>query len=321
MTNAQDDDWWARALRQFDQFTMPDFFSPTLRREAIEQLHRFVEKPGPTMAQIDDLTFPGGDGRPLAARLYTPLAAGLGPAPIILFFHGGGFSTCSIATHDGLCRRLAASAHIRVVSVEYRLAPEHPFPAAHEDALAAWAWLTADESPLPVDIDPQRIALAGDSAGANLSLHVALDTVGEGIRPACLVLLYPWLQLADSYEGRKRLEEGHGIAVAIIEAARQPYLNGHDPHDPVVSPLFAPSLRGLPPTLVVTADHDPLAQEALAFVDRLHAEGRRVKHRHYAGTFHGFLTAARAIKPAEAATREIAADLAAMLSPTGADAT
>jgi acetyl esterase len=310
----RDASWWKKALTAFstDMFEDGAFDSVALRRAAIRHLHQAVEKSGPLMAQTEEI-FIALDHSRLPARLYTPFAAGIMPAPVILFFHGGGFSTCSVETHDGLCRRLGAASRARVLSVEYRLAPEHPFPAAYDDALASYRWLFTDAA-RAVGLSPGKVVVAGDSAGGNLAINIALADRPDLPAPAMVVLLYPWLQLVDSYRNQMRLEEGHGIAVAIIEAARKPYLNGQDPNDPRISPLFHERLESLPPSLVVTAELDPLANEARALVARLQAQGRRVQHWPVAPSFHGFMTSARVNPMAEPTARRVGEAIALELA-------
>lgn len=239
------------------------------------------------MAEIRELSIPGADGR-LRARLYTPFGAGVGPAPAIVYFHGGGFVAGDLETHDGLCRRLAASARCRLMSVSYRLAPEHRFPAAAEDALAAYDWAVRI-GPRMLGFDPDKVALAGDSAGGNLAAMVALERRRRKRRPAAQLLIYPLMQLVETNADRLRVLEGHVFARAILENVRTQYLSRpEEARHPLASPLFRDDLGGAAPAYVVTAGLDPLHDEGRAYAERLEAAGVAVKRRHYAAAPHGF---------------------------------
>ncbi len=247
-----------------------------------------------------------GPGGPLRLRLYTP--PGQGPFPLLVFFHGSGFVLCSLDTHDGICRNLCAGAGCVVASVDYRLAPEHRFPAAPEDCLAALRWCAAHAAELGADA--ARIAVGGDSAGGNLAAVTAIRVRDEGgPRLAGQLLLYPvtdwhspgWPSYAENAEGfgltRATMEWfwGHYLADPAAEAAH--------PH---AVPLRAPSLAGLPPALVTTAEYDPLRDEGEAYADRLRAAGVTVAATRWMGMNHGFLFWAGRVDKATAAIAEAA---------------
>jgi acetyl esterase len=250
-----------------------------------------AEPDSPELAEIRPMSIPGAAG-PLPARLYVPLGAGLPPGPGILFFHGGGFVLGDLDTHDMICRRLASGARARVLSVGYRLAPEHKFPAAHEDALAAWRYLQDASS--EAGIDPARTALCGDSAGGNLAAFIAQEMARQGGPvPAFQLLLYPLLQFADIRSKRMPLQEsGLFISANLFEFFRGHYLTDTDDRmDPRVSPLFAPleDLKGLPPAHIIVCGWDPLHDEGVAYAQKLEAAGVPVTVRTYDSMMHGFL--------------------------------
>jgi acetyl esterase len=238
-----------------------------------------------------DVAVAGAAG-PLTARLYVPAEARR-PGPLLVYFHGGGWVEGSAATHEPSCRLLAHLAGVRVLSVDYRLAPEHPFPAAADDARAAY--LDARARAVDLGADPARIAVGGDSAGGNLAAVVALDLRGDRVAPAFQLLIYPGLDMTRKHPSRLRFGEGF----VLTEDNMTWYEDCYVPHrarraEPRVSPLVAPDLAGLPPAYIATALADPLRDEGEAYADRLRGAGVRVAlHRH--PQIHGFfnLTAMR----------------------------
>lgn len=238
------------------------------------------------LAEISDMTIrgPGGD---LAIRLYRP--AGEGVKPALVYFHGGGWVIGSLASHDGACRRLAEVSGCVVVAVDYRLAPEYPFPAAFDDSYAATKWLVAEAASL--GIDPTRVGVAGDSAGANLAAAVTLKARDEG-GPALAVqvLIYPATRFDAETPSIIRNAEGYGLTTAAMRWFSAQYIP--DPvlrQSPLASVMNAKSVSGLPPALVVTAEFDPLCDEGEAYAARLHDAGVPVRAIRYDGTIHGFL--------------------------------
>ncbi|MBE2997907.1 alpha/beta hydrolase [Nocardiopsis sp. HNM0947] len=248
-------------------------------------------------AQDRTIAGPGGD---LPVRVYTPHgdAPGGDPRPLMVFAHGGGFVFCSVDSHDGFCREAAASTGAVVVSVGYRLAPEHPAPAAAEDFYAALCW--AVEHARELHADPARVAVAGDSAGGNLAaVACLLARERSGPRVAAQALLYPVIDPACDTPSHHRYATGHFNTRAAMRWYWRQYLHGgaDDGGDPAIpahhtAPLRAPSLRGLPPAVVVTADRDPLSDEGGAYASALAGAGVPVVHRRYPGLFHGFATIA-----------------------------
>lgn len=269
----------------------------------------FVELGGPreSIAHVENLNIPGaGGGIPI--RVYTP--NGKGPFPVLLYFHGGGWVICNLDTHDALCRSLANGASCLVVSVDYRLAPEHKFPAAIEDAYAATHWVAGNAH--GINGDPGRIAVGGDSAGGNLAAVVSLMARDKG-GPALVyqLLVYPATNLSsldtDSYR-----EHGEGY---ILTRESMEYYRGHyiereeDVRNPYASPLLAEDLGDLPPALVITAEFDVLTDEAEAYGKRLKEAGVPVRYFCYDGMIHPFFSLAGAVDRARDAMDEATAAL------------
>lgn len=275
-------------------------------RNSFYRASRSVERDLPDLAELSNLVVDGADG-PLKARLYVPLAAGIAPAPAIIFFHGGGFVMGDLDTHDVICRRLAASSRCRVLSVDYRLAPEHKFPTAHDDAMAAWTWATDRNNIL--GFDPDRIAVAGDSAGGNLSAFIAQETGRRGaIMPAFQLLLYPLVQFVDIRAKRMSFQEGgFFISPNLFDYFRDSYVGREtDRMDRRVSPLFAPDedFAGLAPAHMVLCGWDPLKDEGKAYVSKLAAHGVPVTVKEYPGMVHGFMNMTAVSNPARKAIEE-----------------
>lgn len=253
-----------------------------------------------------------GPGGPLALRFYTPRGLS-GRSPALVFFHGGGWIYGDLETHDATCRFLAEEAQVRVIAVDYRLAPEAPFPAAVDDALAAWTWI-AEHAP-GLGIDPERIAVGGDSAGGNLAAIVAQQTVREGARsPAFQLLIYPATDFAGTTQSRLTYAEGFFLTQAFMDLAEENYLVGsEDRTDPLLSPLHG-DVTGVAPAYVVTAGFDPLLDEGDAYAEKLRAAGVQVEHVREDGLIHGFLSMVGLGRSAPKAARRAAAALQRNLS-------
>lgn len=237
-----------------------------------------------------DFTIPGPAGA-LKVRHYQPDVSA--PAPLLVFFHGGGFVVGNIDTHDGLCRKICHDAAIHVLSVDYRLAPEHPAPAAADDCVAAFRW--AREHSAELGADPSRIGVGGDSAGGTLSALVALRARDEGFWPPTLqVLIYPGLDLTAQTRSRQLFSKGFFLTQRDIAWFVELYLRGSElpPEDAHVSPLRAADLTGLAPALVLTAGFDPLRDEGNEFAAALRSAGVSVDHRQFDSLTHGFASIA-----------------------------
>jgi acetyl esterase len=244
----------------------------------------------PEVESVADLHAPGPAGD-IRVRLYRPRgAADAGPLPALVYFHGGGWTIGDLDTHDVVCRVLADLARCAVASVDYRLAPEHKFPAAVDDAVAATRWIAREAGRL--GIDARRIAVGGDSAGGNLAAVVALIARDAG-DPALAMqtLIYPATDMAADTASHLRYGEGHLLTRDAILWFRGNYLRaGPDEADWRASPLKAADLSGLPPAYVITAGFDPLVDEGRAYADRLRAAGVPVTYECFEGMIHGFVT-------------------------------
>ncbi len=247
-------------------------------------------------------------------RIYTPHALeGAGRSPALLYIHGGGFAAGSVDSHDNICRYFADEVPCIVASLDYRLAPEHPFPAAVEDAVDAFAWMREHSSEL--GIDPERIAIGGDSAGGNLSAVVCQQQkLRGGPQPKFQLLIYPATDMTRSLPSHRLFAKGFYLEEASIDFYLANYLGTQDPRDVRASPLFAEDVSGLAPALVITAGFDPLRDEGTAYADKLAAAGVSVEHRNDSGMFHGYFSCGGRIAVAAEALAHAARALANGLS-------
>ena len=264
------------------------------------------------MASVEDLELPGPGG-PIPMRFYKPFGKAEEPMPLLVYFHGGGWVIGDLNTHDGVCRFLAANAEVLVLSVDYRLAPEHPFPAAVEDAFAAFTW--AAEQAVGLGADPRRIAVGGDSAGGNLAAVVSvLARDAGGPDPAMQLLIYPVTDAEDS-ESRRLFAKGFLLTKADMDWFEGHYLpDAGTAEDPRVSVLRTDDLSGLPPAYVATAGFDPLRDEGEAYVERMRAAGVRVALRRHPGLVHSFANLTAVSRTSRAAMLEAAGALRMGLS-------
>ncbi len=258
------------------------------------------------LAEIVDTTIPGPSG-PLAVRIYR--ASSEPNQPAIVYFHGGGFVIGSLDSHDGTCRRLSHGIGCTVVSVDYRLAPEHLYPAAVVDSYAATDWV-ADNAKI-LRIDPTRIAVAGDSAGGNLAAAVAIIARDRGGPAICHQLLtYPVTDMGFRSESYVTNGEGYFLTKDMMVWFGDQYVpKGHSIEDPLLSPLYAKDLSKLPPATVITAEFDPLRDEGEAYARRLQEAGVPTKLIRYDGVFHGFFSMNGAIDQADDAHAFAAGEL------------
>jgi acetyl esterase len=274
--------------------------TPDDGRKALRAMSCDLVKPEDVIevGEVRELTVPGAAGqRP--ARLYRPVGAG--PWPTTVFLHGGGFVIGDLDTHDQVCRRMCRDAETVVLSVDYRLAPEHPFPAGLEDALAATRWAREHLDELGGD---DRLAVGGDSAGGNLSAVVA-QAMPDDL--TAQLLIYPAVDVLGEYDSRVDNATGYFLEMSMMEWFFLHYttdVEGVPADDPRLSPLHASSLAGLPPAVVVTAEFDPLRDEGEAYADRLAAEGVTVERARYDGLIHGFVDMAAMSPAAETAVAD-----------------
>ena len=265
--------------------------------------------PAEEVTHVYDATI-GGSAGSLRVRVYRPSADV--PLPVVCYFHGGGWASGSLAHVDSLCRSLAARGSAVVLSVDYRLAPEHPFPAAVEDCFSALAWAAANAADLGGD--PLRLAVAGESAGGQLAAAVALLARDrQGPLLGLQILIYPALDAACAQPSFIENAEVAGVTAEEVRRDWQIYLAGADPRDPLASPLRAAELHGLPPAVVITAEFDVLRDEGEAYAARLASAGVPVVARRFAGQLHGFITLAAIIDDATEAVDEVCSVLGAIL--------
>ena len=252
------------------------------------------------VASVQDTTVDGAAG-PLKARIYRP--EGEGPFPTVAFFHGGGYVIGDIETHDNTCRDICRGAQAVVVSVDYRLAPEHPFPAGIEDAVAATKWVIAHAAELGGN---DTVAVAGDSAGGNFSAVVAQQLRDEGIALAAQFLIYPAVDHVDaSHPSVEQNGKGYFLEAETMAWFYNHYAGGHpETLDARLAPLQAKSLANLPPAVVVTAEFDPLRDAAVAYVEALNAAGVQAEHIPGPGMIHGFYDMGRWSPGAQAVTQQ-----------------
>ena len=260
----------------------------------------------PKAPEVSDTKLLVLDNR-IAVRVYRPSSDVL---PALVFFHGGGWTIGDLDTHDVLCRQLAAGARCAVFSVDYRLAPENPFPAAVDDAVAATKYLLSN--PGPLKIDASRIAVGGDSAGGNLAAVVALELKKHNL--AFQLLIYPVTDQRCEFDSHSRNGEGYLLTKEGIAFFRGGYLP--DPKDWTdwrASPLLAADHRGVAPAYVLTAGFDPLLDEGRAYAEKLSAAGVAVEYREYADMVHGFILFGGVLDTANAAVAECSTRLRAAL--------
>ena len=263
----------------------------------------------PEIGVVNDLLAEGPTG-PIPVRVYRPIGVGAdAPLPALMFFHGGGWVIGDLETHDVLCRQITAAAGIEVIAVDYRMAPEHKFPGAVDDAWAATRWVVANAGRLGVD--PTRIAVGGDSAGGNLAAVVALMARDAGAPSlAFQVLLYPVTDAGTETRSYRDFADGYLLSRDAMKWFFDHYLrSADDAKDWRVSPLRAPSLAGLPPALIVTAGFDPLRDEGEAYARALREAGVRVDYICYGGMIHGFGPMGRLIDTGNRAVSHVAASL------------
>jgi acetyl esterase len=242
-------------------------------------------------------------------RLFVPTRATTTPGPLLVFFHGGGWVYGDLDSHDAACRFLAERSGVRVVAVDYRLAPEHPFPAAYDDAVAAYRWVT--EHAADLGGDPTRLAVGGDSAGGNLAALVAIEAAQARLPLAFQLLVYPGTDLSRHTESRRLFGEGFYLTGRFMDESIERYVPERAQRsDPRVSPLLAELPRGLAPAYVATAGFDPLRDEGEAYARHLADAGVEVELRRFADQIHGFFNIVGAGRTSRAACGEIAAALA-----------
>ncbi|MDM0027021.1 alpha/beta hydrolase [Variovorax saccharolyticus] len=277
---------------------------------------RAVTQPDPgEVAEVRELQADGAPG-PIPLRLYRPLgAAASAVLPVLVYYHGGGWTIGDLDTHDTLCRELCNGSGCAVVAVDYRMGPEHRFPAAVDDALAATRWVRREAAALGVD--PGRLAVGGDSAGGNLAAVVAIAARDAGDLPiAYQLLIYPATDMRRVHPSHVSNGQGYVLTADTIRYFHDQYITdpAHD-SDWRASPLLREDLAGLPPALVLTAGYDPLRDEGLDYARALTAAGNRASYVCFERQIHGFITMGRLLDEAGSAVSLCAAELRRALRP------
>lgn len=285
------------------------------RRRFRKEMRSLIDKPTP-VESVKDFEIPVNSTQ-IGVRHYTPKLTGRaitndGKLPLLVFFHGGGFVVGDLDTHDEPCRLFCQQAQVHVLSINYRLAPEHPAPAAAEDCLEALKW--AYEHAADLDIDPTKIAVGGDSAGGNLSAVVSQLAVGKPYAPAAQLLIYPCVDLKNQFPSHLAYGKGLFLNQSDMDNAKSSYVTSGKLtlSDPLVSPLFG-NLTGLPPALLITAELDALRDEGEMYAVKMreagsHCIAHRIEHQG-----HGFINITSINRQALAATQQIAHDFRALL--------
>jgi acetyl esterase len=305
----------AAVFRAFQEAGRPPYetLTPQQAREFYLAGRPVTNPEPPELKSVEPLSIPAPHGS-IPARVYTPQAPRLsaGLAPCLVFFHGGGWVIGDLDSHDVVCRKLGDEGELIVISVDYRLAPEHKFPAAVDDAIAATKWIAENANKL--GIDAGRLTVGGDSAGGNLAAVVAIAARdGNGPAISGQVLIYPAIDFAMTHSSHSEPETSILLTHTVIKWFRDHYLNGTaDVHDWRASPARATTLIGLPPAYVLTAGADPLRDEGDEYADRLKEAGVAVTYRHFSGQFHGFFTMGKLLQQANVAASEIGVWLKAL---------
>jgi acetyl esterase len=279
-------------------------------RAAVDKMSEDSEASPPDVDEVDDGAFAGPGGE-IHFRRYQPRGVTAGLLPTLVYYHGGGFVIGNIETHDSTCRRLANKSRCQVISIDYRLVPEHPFPAPIEDGLAAFQHIR-DNAP-SFGADATRIAVGGDSAGGAMAAVVCQLCRRSGeTMPAFQMLIYPATDSSRKSASRTEFAEGYSLTHELIAWFWKAYVpSGVDLADLRLSPLLARDFTGLPPAFVLTAGYDPLRDEGRAYADRLIDAGVKTTYVNYPGTIHGFFSLTRFLQQGLKANDEAAAVLAA----------
>jgi acetyl esterase len=298
----------AAVYKAFQEAGRPPYESGTATQaRAMYLAARPVSNPEPPeLESAKPLSIPASHGA-IPARIYTPktLRKTDGLAPCLVFYHGGGWVIGDLDSHDVVCRKLAHEGELIVISIDYRLAPEHKFPAAVDDAITALKWVASNAKDLGVDAS--RILVGGDSAGGNLAAVVALAARdGDGPKLAGQVLIYPATDFSWTHPSHSEPETSILLTHSVIRWFGNHYLGDADINDWRASPARAKTLAGLPPAYLLTAGADPLRDEGDEYAKRLKEAGVPVTYKHFPGQFHGFFTMGKLLQQANVAATDIA---------------
>lgn len=257
----------------------------SLARDNYEKLSRYQGGVPVSMMRTEDRFISSVNNRTIPIRIYWPT---LQEAPVLLYFHGGGWSRGSVNTHDALCRRLAKSSGNIIVSVDYGLAPENPYPNAVEDGMSMYEWV--QRNALSLGGFPGKVAIGGDSAGGNISAAICSHLADQGgVLPAFQLLIYPSLDLTFKQKSVKLFGDGFMLTENALHYYASEYVKHHSLKSWGVSPLFYPKLHLLPNTIVLTAECDPIRDDGLVYAQRLLEAGVHVKQKNVSGMIHGFM--------------------------------
>jgi acetyl esterase len=290
-------------LDQMEQMDAPPLHTMTAAeaRASMDAMMAMMGE-GEEVASVEDRTIDAA-GQTLPVRVYRPQGVGDGPAPTLVFYHGGGFVIGGLDSHDRDCRALANRGGCQVIAIDYRLAPEHPFPAAAEDAIAALDFVAAHAAELGVDVD--RLAVGGDSAGGNLAAVAALHARDAGIPLRLQLLVYPAVAgTDDEYLSRTENATGYMLDQESIDWFMKAYYPDGAPSDWRAAPMLAASHEGVAPALIITAEFDPLRDEGEVYATKLEAAGVTAKASRYDGMIHGFFGMGAIVPAALAAVDE-----------------
>lgn len=291
-----------------------NLLTPAQARAAYEAGAGVLEDPRQELKRVQDIQLPVRDGSLLHARLYADALQG--PLPVLVYFHGGGFMIGSVQTHDQLCRSLCHLAHCAVLSVDYRLAPEHRFPIAAHDAMDAMDWVRQHGAEW--GLDPGRMAVGGDSAGGTLAAVCALDAAQRALPLRLQMLFYPGCAARADTTSSRLYAQGFALDATLIEWFFSHYLRSEeDRHDWRFAPLEAADVDGVAPAWMGLAECDPLCDEGLAYADKLRHAGVAVDLEVYAGVVHEFIKMGRAIPEARRARMDAARALRQAFEETG----
>jgi len=289
--------------------------TPTEARDAYAASRKVLQPEPEPVSEIQNDTVPGPHGA-IPVRIYRPLGTEASERlPALVYYHGGGWLLGDLDSHDGVCRSFANGSRCRVISVDYRMAPEHKFPAAVDDCAAATRWVF--ENAAALHIDPARVAVGGDSAGGNLAAVIALIARDGALPPiAFQLLIYPATDMMMTSVSAQAITEGVPLTTHTMRWFIRHYMRSEaDERDWRASPLRAATVASTAPALVVTCTHDPLCDEGADYARRLEREGVRIVHLHFADQIHGFVTMGRIIRASGVALRMMNAVMQKALWP------
>jgi len=262
---------------------------------SLRRMTNQFDSPGPEMEHIRDFNVPHAEF-PIPVRLYEPQGLDQAPGPTLVYLHGGGFVTCNLESHDGICRRVASGSGYRVLSVDYRLAPQYPYPAGPDDSETVLNWVLDGYGHEEYGMDRHRIAIGGDSAGGNMAAYLAQKYRD---RLFAQILFYPLMQLVDFKPPNPGPQDWLQLGVMALKFIDQHYVAGADRTDTRLSPLLESDLSGLPPAYILTCGLDPLRDEGKEYADNLAGNGVEILYHHEKAMPHGFLNFARAFPKAQ----------------------